>query len=218
MRLYRFTNLNTAYMLLVHITGSLPDREDNTVSKRNGIGKPVYLFYYKTFVLFQFIGEYIEVIFLLDLTDFLLDSINLFYFKFYIGHRISGCTDLNSVQKQIAVRSAVTDNFNPLYADLFNQFLVVGINGIQSINFIEIVFMCSRIAQCKKLIELSVGKYLFSFITKALRFINNKNRTSAFDNIDRPFALQCIQFLINLSGFTAGGGISLVIHDNYFDV
>ncbi|MPM28401.1 hypothetical protein SDC9_74923 [bioreactor metagenome] len=152
------------------------------------------------------------------MSNFLLYSIGLFYFQFNICDRVFACTDLDSIQEQVTVGATITDNFNSLDTDLLNQFLIIRIDGIQPIDLIKVSFMGSRVTKGKKLIEFPCSEYLFCFIPEPLWFIDNEYWPCPLDDIDRPFTLKCIQLLIYLSGFLAGGSECLVIHDDHFNI
>ena len=120
----------------------------------------------------------------------------------------------NILQKQVAVCSPEILDIEALDLDLFDQLHPVGVQRIQNIHQIMMLFMGGGIIQHKQWIEFLQG-FLRLFAAHFLRFVQNHNGPVGLDHIDGPASAKILRQLhVDPSGILTPGIEGLYINNH----
>ncbi len=100
--------------------------------------------------------------------------------------------------------------------DFLDQFLVVGVQRIQAVDFVVLCFVCCGVAQDHQRVELGQRFNRLPSL-HLLRLIQNQDRSVRLDHIDRLPRLKIIQLFINPPGVLPGRVERLHVDDHHVD-
>ena len=116
--------------------------------------------------------------------SYAFDAIGLLHFKFQTHSRRFNRRSFNFFAIKIAVYALQIFHFQAFYFDFLDQLLIISIKCIKNINHIMFILMRSGLIDAEKRIK-TLHCFLRNIACQLLRFVDNQNRISFGNNINR---------------------------------
>ena len=193
------SNLDTAHILLRHITHHIPLEDGNAIGKGHSGPQRVNLGDNIALVLLHFLGGGIQAVANAQDTRFTVGGLVIADFHFNLCHGRLVLGQDNLFQEHIMVSASEVLNLKALDLNPLYQTLVVGFQSIQHIHKIMLLLMGSGVIDGEQRIEV-FQSLLGHFTAHFLRFIQNDDGIVGCNHINGAAGTKLVTFGVDDSG------------------